>query len=67
MTRSVMIISICAAIAGATAAMTVFLVRNESIAAPQMSEKQRATHEKFFDTTKEPAPIAKGQEMRPRW
>lgn len=62
-----MIISICAAIAGATAVMTVFLVRNESIAAPHMSEEQRATREKFFGTSKEPSPIEKGQEMRPRW
>jgi Ti type entry exclusion protein TrbK len=62
-----MIVSVCAAIASAAAITTVFLVRDESKAAPQMSVEQRATREKFFGTAKEPAAIEKGQEMRPRW
>jgi Ti type entry exclusion protein TrbK len=66
-TRFIIIISVCAAIAGAVAITTVLLVRDESKAARQMSEEQRATREKFFGTAKEPAAIEKGQEMRPRW
>lgn len=61
------IISILAAIAVLAAVTTVVIVRNEAPSAPQMSEDQRATREKFFGTAKEPAPIPKGQEMRPKW
>jgi Ti type entry exclusion protein TrbK len=54
-------------LAGIAVATTVVLVRDESVAKPQMSEAQRATREKFFGTGKALAPIEKGQEMRPRW
>ena len=67
MKRSVLIISVCAAIAGIAIVAAVVVVRDESAAAPQMSEEQRAAREKFFGVPKEPAPIEKGQEMRPRW
>ncbi|NLS07303.1 entry exclusion protein TrbK [Rhizobium sp. P32RR-XVIII] len=67
MTRPVLIASLCVVIAGIAAVATVVLVRGESSAAPQMSEEQRATREKFFGTGKELPPIEKGQEMRPRW
>ncbi|RVL91015.1 MULTISPECIES: entry exclusion protein TrbK [Sinorhizobium] len=67
MTRPVLIASVCIMIAEIAAVTTVVLVRGESSAAPQMSEEQRATREKFFGTGKAPPPIEKGQEMRPRW
>ncbi|UFX13007.1 entry exclusion protein TrbK [Sinorhizobium meliloti] len=67
MTRPVLIASVCIMIAEIAAVTTVVLVRGESCAAPQMSEEQRATREKFFGTGKAPPPIEKGQEMRPRW
>ncbi len=67
MKRSVLIISVCAAIAGIAIVAAVVVVRDESAAAPQMSEEQRAAREKFFGVPKEPRPIEKGQEMRPRW
>lgn len=67
MTRSVLIISVCAAIAGIAGITTIFFLRAEGAAAPRMSEEQRATREKFFGTGKALPPIEKGQEMRPRW
>lgn len=67
MNRSVLIIFVCAAIAGIATVAAVVAVRDESAAAPQMSEEQRAAREKFFGVPKEPAPIEKGQEMQPRW
>lgn len=67
MTRPVLILSVCAAIVGATAIGTVVVVLSQSVASPQMSEEQRATREKFFGTAKDLPPIEKGQEMRPRW
>ena len=67
MKRSLLIMSICAAIAGIATIATVVVVRDESAAAPKISEEQRAPREKFFGAPKEPAPIEKGQEMRPRW
>ncbi|WP_208245058.1 entry exclusion protein TrbK (plasmid) [Rhizobium sp. T1470] len=67
MTRPVLIVSACVAMAGIAAITTVVLMRRESSAAPQMSEEQRATREKFFGTGKALPPIEKGQEMRPRW
>ncbi|KQV19715.1 entry exclusion protein TrbK [Rhizobium sp. Root1203] len=67
MTRPALIASVCIGIAGIAAIATVVLIRGESFAAPQMSEEQRATREKFFGTGKALPPIEKGQEMRPRW
>lgn len=67
MTRSVLIASLCAVLAGIAVVTTVVLVRDESVAKPQMSEEQRATREKFFGTGNALPPIEKGQEMRPRW
>lgn len=67
MNRSVLIISVCAAIAGIATVATVVTVRDESAAAPQMSEEERAAREKFFGVPKELHPIEKSQEMRPRW
>ncbi len=67
MNRLVLIISVFAAIAGIVTVTTVVMVRDESVAAPQLSKEQRATREKFFGAPKDPAPIEKGQEMRPRW
>jgi len=66
-TRPALIASACIVIAGIAAITTVVLIRGESSAAPQMSEEQRATREKFFGTGKALPPIEKGQEMRPRW
>lgn len=67
MSRSVLIVSVCVVIVGMAAITTVLLVWGEGSASPQMSEEQRASREKFFGTGKEPPPIEKGQEMRPRW
>lgn len=67
MTRPVLIALVCVVIAGTAAITAIVLVRGEGSAAPQMSEEQRATREKFFGTGKELPPIEKGQEMRPRW
>ena len=67
MTRPVLIASVCIVVAGIAAIITVVLMRGESSAASQMSEEQRATREKFFGSGKALPPIAKGQEMRPKW
>ncbi len=67
MTRPALIVSLCILVAGMAAITTVVLVRGDSSAAPNMSEKQRETREKFFGTSKPLAPIEKGQEMRPKW
>lgn len=66
-TRSITIISLLAVSAALAAIATVILARHQVPSAPQMNTEQRDTHEKFFGTAKEPAPIPKGQEMRPRW
>ncbi len=49
-----------------SAATTVFFVTIERTKAA-MTEKQKATREKFFGTSKELPPIKDGQERRPRW
>nr|WP_305112211.1 entry exclusion protein TrbK [Shinella lacus] len=56
-------------IVAATAAATSFvLINSKPAGAPQMSEEQRQTRERFFGSSnKELPPIEKGQEMRPRW
>ena len=67
MTRPALIAFVLTVVAGIAAITTVALVRGESSAAPQMSEEQRETREKFFGTGKAQPPIEKGQEMRPKW
>lgn len=67
MKRSVLILSVCTAIAGIATVTSVIWGRNENLAEPQMNEEQRATREKFFGSPTDRAPIEKGQEMRPRW
>lgn len=67
MSRSLLIVSLCAAFASIAVVTTVVLMRGESSAAPRASEEQRATREKVFGPAKELPPIEKGQEMRPRW
>ena len=67
MTRPALIASVLIAAAGIAVITTVVLVRAESSGAPQMSEEQRETREKFFGTGKTLPPIEKGQEMRPKW
>lgn len=67
MTRPALIASAFIVGAGIAAITTVVLVRAESSDAPQMSEEQRETREKFFGTGKALPPIEKGQEMRPKW
>lgn len=67
MTRPALIASVCIVIAGIAAITTVVVMQGESSAAPQMSEEQRTTREKFFGSAKALPPIEKGQEMRPKW
>lgn len=67
MTRSVLIVSICTAIAGIGTITAVVLMRDERVAASPMTEERRAARETFFGTKKELPPIEKGQEIRPRW
>ncbi len=67
MSRPALIVTVCLVVAGIAAITTVVLTREESSAAPHMSEEQRATREKFFGSGKALPPIEKGQEMRPRW
>ena len=67
MTRPALIASVFIVVAGIVAITTVVLVRAVRSGAPQMSEEQRETREKFFGTGKTLPPIEKGQEMRPKW
>lgn len=67
MSRPVLIVVVLVMVAAAASAITFYLVQMNAPAAPEMSEEQRITREKFFGTAKELPPIEKGQEMRPRW
>lgn len=67
MTRPALIAAVCIVMSGIAAITTIVLTREESSTAPQMSEEQRATREKFFGSGKALPPIEKGQEMRPKW
>ncbi len=67
MTQTQFIISLVAITAILVAIVTAAVVRNGSPSSPRLSVEQQAIREKFFGTSKEPAPIPKGQEMRPRW
>lgn len=66
-TRKATIISLLATVAALAAVTTVVIAKSQAPSAPQMSDEQRQTREKFFGATREPAPIPKGQEMRPKW
>jgi type IV secretion system protein TrbK len=64
---SIKIISVCAAVACLAAVTTIVLALDEGRTTPQMSEERRAYRETFSGTPKEPGPIDRGQEMRPKW
>lgn len=67
MSRPVLIVVVLVMVAAAASGVTFYIVQMNAPAAPEMSEEQRITREKFFGTAKELPPIEKGQEMRPRW
>lgn len=67
MSRPVLIVVVLVMVAAAASGVTFYIVQKNAPAAPEMSEEQRITREKFFGTAKELSPIEKGQEMRPRW
>ena len=67
MSRQVLIVTALVIVATAAFATTFYFVQASTPASSKMSEKQRATRDKFFGTAREQLPIERGQEMRPRW
>lgn len=67
MSRPILIVLVLATVAAGASGATFYLVKVSAPPSREMSEEQRITREKFFGTSKERAPIEKGQEMRPRW
>lgn len=62
-----MIVLVLVMVAAAASGTTFYIVQVNAPAAPEISEEQRVTREKFFGAAKELPPIEKGQEMRLRW
>lgn len=60
-------ICLLAAVAVLSATTATIVINSEPDGTPTGSEEQRLRREKFFGSSKADAPIAKGQEMRPRW
>lgn len=67
MSRSAIILGLLAAIAALSATAAVVVIKAGETSTPAMTEEQRAVRERLFGSGKEPPPIEKGQEMRPRW
>lgn len=65
MSRRVVLI-IALGVSVVSAATTVFFVTIERTKRA-MTEEQKATREKFFETSKKLPPIKDGQEISPRW
>lgn len=66
MNRSVLI-ALALAVAAASSAATVLILKPGNADKPALTDEQRAVREKFFGSVKELPPIKEGQEMRPRW
>lgn len=67
MSRPSIILGLLAAIAALSATTAILVIKAGEKGNPTIKEEQRATRERFFGSGKEPPPIEKGQEMRPRW
>ncbi|OCJ08608.1 MULTISPECIES: entry exclusion protein TrbK [unclassified Rhizobium] len=66
MSRPVLV-AILLAVAAASSAATVLIVKSGDAGKAALTDEQRAVREKFFGSDKELPPVKDGQEMRPRW
>lgn len=67
MSRPILIAITPVMVAAVASGISMFVIQAIAHETPSMIEEQPVTREKFFGVGKEPAPIEKGQEMRPRW
>lgn len=63
----VLLLCLLATVATLSATTVMLIVNRDADGTPKLSDEQRLRRDKFFGSSRADTPIAKGQEMRPRW